>query len=176
MYFKIFLNIILVLLVSIIQLAFFSSLPSYLSAFNSVLIILIFILVLTGPDKALIWAVGSGLVLDIFSFLPFGIYMISFFLTIISINFLLVNFLTNRSLYSFLVLSIFGTIVYEMVLYTLSYFIIKASGNEFPVTFNFIFWKGELNQVILNLSGMGLFFYLFGFLSKKMKPVFLLKK
>ncbi|MCK4554231.1 hypothetical protein KAU19_04685, partial [Candidatus Parcubacteria bacterium] len=73
MYSKIIINIILILSLVIIQLSFISGLPAGLNNLNLILVILIFILALINLDLAVWWTVGAGLLLDMFSFTPFGV-------------------------------------------------------------------------------------------------------
>lgn len=171
MYLKIFLNLILIVALIIGQLSFISSLPFGLNNFNLILVILIFILMLKGFKMALWWAMGAGFLLDIYSFSPFGIYLISLFLTILLANFLLVNFFTDRSLYSFMVLAFFSTLFYNLLFY-LSALSTGMLGKG-VITFNKEFWLNLGTQLFLNLLFVFLFFYVISFASKRLKPVFL---
>lgn len=171
MYLKIFLNLILIVALIIGQLSFISSLPFGLNNFNFILVVLVFILMLSDFKMALWWAMGAGFLLDIYSFLPFGIYLISLFLTILVANFLLVNFFTDRSLDSFMALTFFSTLFYSLLFY-LSAFSTGMLGKG-VITFNQEFWLNLGIQLFLNLLFVFLFFYVISFVSKRLKPVFL---
>jgi len=176
MYQKIIVNIILIFVVVIMQLSFLNGLPAKLNNLNLILIILVFILVLFGLDIAAWWTVGIGLLLDIFSFMPFGIYLVSLSLTIIITNFLLINFFTNRSLYSFLALVSIATLIYAVLLTCLSYFVNLLGIKETALVINKNFWLIKFYQLILNLIITTTIFYLINFISKKLRPVFLLRR
>ncbi|MBU0880222.1 hypothetical protein KKB33_01720, partial [Patescibacteria group bacterium] len=116
MFKKIIYNIVLIISLVIFQISFINSLPAGLDNLNLILVVLIFILSLVNLDYALAWTIGLGWLLSIFLFVPFGMHLISLFLTIVFSNLLLANFFTNRSLYSFLALTGLATIIYEFFL------------------------------------------------------------
>ncbi len=125
-------------------------------------------------DYALWWAIGLGFILDNFSFSIFGIHIISLILFAIIANFLLVHFFTNRSLYSYLALISLSTIIYEIFITAAYYTISRLSGlNQF--IFTAYFFTGKIYELILNLLITVVLFYLLNYMSKKLKPVFLLK-
>lgn len=166
MYSKIILNTILVLLLAMAQLSFISGLPAHLNDLNLILIILIFILSLVNLNTAMWWAVGAGFLLDIFSFMPFGAYSVCLFLTIAIANFLLVNFFTDRSLYSFLALTGLATVIYEFFLTFWDWPALLSSG----------FWIKKISQLGFNLLAVLLIFYLVHYISNRLKPVFLVRR
>ncbi|MDD4332913.1 MAG: hypothetical protein PHT51_02265 [Patescibacteria group bacterium] len=173
MYYKALLNLFFILLVFVLQLAIFSGLPFGLGAANIIIIALIFVLALTDFYTAVWGAIIFGFLLDIYSFNFFGVYLISLFVTILFSNFLLVKFFTNRSSYSFLALVFLTSIFYQAVLGLISF--IQSYGQIEIEIFdkNFwvnIFWGEVINFIITLVS-----FYLISFLSKKLKPAFLIK-
>ncbi len=173
---KILLNSILILILALVQTGFISGLPSWFGNFNLSLIILLFILVMGGLNLSLWWVIGTGTLLDIFSFEPFGTHLFSLVLTIVIVNFLLVHFFTNRSLYSFLALTFFGSLFYEFFSNSIGYFLSLILNKVSFLVLDERFWTGELKQLILNLFGTLILFYAFNFLSVKLKPVFLIKR
>jgi hypothetical protein len=175
MYLKILLNLIFIIFLSLFQISFISGLPSFFNNINFVLVVIIFILVLTNFKFSFYWFIGIGFLLDIYSFLPFGFYLICLFITLLFSNFLLNNFFTNRSMYSFLALTFFSTCFYIFIFNLIKFFLqIFADQTTF---FIFIkeFWINFLSQISLNLILAVILFYLINFLSNKLKPVFLLK-
>jgi len=176
MYSKIFLNLILIIFLVICQLSFIGGLPWLFNKLNLILIVLIFILGLKDLKTALWWSIGVGFLFDVYSFSPFGFYLISLLFTVLVINFLLTSFLTDRSLYSFLALTFFATIFYEFFLNLIIYM-----GNFFIARTNFFiltreFWANISVQIILNLLTVFILFYVVSFLSQRLKPVFLIRK
>ena len=174
MYPKIFFNIILIISLTIFQLSFVSGLPSWLHNVNFVLVILLFVLVLGGLKSALWTAIGTGFLLDVYSFLPFGFYLINLFAALIFANFLLAHFFTNRSLYSFFALTFFLTVFYELVLRSLIYFSLAIKKGADFFIFSKEFWINISLQIILNLLAVFVLFYSINFISHKLKPVFLI--
>lgn len=170
MYSKIIFNIIPILLLAMTQMSFISGLPAGLNNLNLILIILIFILSLVNLETAMWWAVGAGFLLDVFSFMPFGAYSACLFLTIAAANFLLVNFFTDRSLYSFLALAGIATVIHEFFLT-----VVKFLANT-PASLSSGFWMEKISRLGFNLLAVLLIFYLVHYISNRLKPVFLMRR
>ena len=176
MYSKIFLNALLIIGLVAIQQSFINNLPAWFNNLNLVLVILVFILGLSDFKLALWWAIGLGFMLDIFSFSPFGVYLICLSLTVGLIYFLLVNFFTNRSLYSFLALTILATVCYNLFFYSIIYIDRQVSRSEIAFGLGINFWQTKLVELGLNMLSALIIFYLINFISNRLKPVFLVKR
>lgn len=176
MYFKAALNAILILGLASIQFSFISGLPAWFNSLNIILIALIFVLSLYGIDTAFWWAIGAGFFMDIFSFSPYGIYLAGLCLATIAAYFLLNNFFTNRSLYSFLALTFMTTILYELVLNFLDFLIKSFFADNVYFFMKKAFWLGLVSQIALNLIFVIIIFYFINLTSNKLKPAFLVKK
>ena len=163
-------------LIAIFHSSFISALPPFFSAINLSLILLLFVLLFTNLNTALITSVLLGFWLDISTFSFFGLNSFSLFISILAVNFLLTNWLTNRSLYSFLALSVIGTIVYNFLFYILLFFWQGSIGANIFFLFSASFWTSLLWQIIWSAAFMLLFFNLANSLSKHLKPFFLEKK
>lgn len=174
MYKTIIVNLFFILILFLLQASFLSGLP-VLNNLNLILIILIFILSLKGVEFAFGWLLAIGFLLDIFSFLPFGMHLFSLFLTISLINFLVINFFTNRSLFSYLALVTCATILYEIFSRGMIYLFNLFYYKEAALVFNLNFFKAELYQLFSNLIFTIIIFYIVNFLYIKLKPVFLFK-
>ncbi len=176
MYFRIITNLIFIVFLAAIQITFVGNLPFYFNNINLLIIVLVFVLVLGGLRLALTWAVGLGILFDFYYFLPFGSFVINLFLTSLLTYFLLRNFFTNRSLYSFLALGFFANISYNIILFLIIYlnsFLTKTSSS---LSFNINLLKLELMQIILNSLVIIMGFYLINFITYRWRPVFLLKE
>ena len=175
-YIRAIMNFLCVATVVIFQTSFINSLPYPLSQFNGPLIMLLFVLVLGGEKRIYWWSVGTGVLLDTVSFYPFGIYLASFTATVFLCCFLLMNFFTNRSLYSFLALTTIATIGHALSLSLLKYLSdIITVREKIPLSV----LAGSLPQIMaqlaLNLSVVFLLFYFINFVSRRFKPVFLIR-
>lgn len=171
---KIITNIILIIGLAVAQISLISGLPGLASNLNLVLVVLIFILGFSRFDFAAYWAVGLGFLLEIFSFLPFGAYLVSLSLTLVIANFLLNYFFTNRSLYSFLALTGLATVIYELIINFYVLIFVKINSAADLVAGNF--WFFRLEQIGLNLLSAFIIYYIIHFLGRNFKPVFLIKK
>lgn len=175
MYIKIFLNLILVLFLFSIQVSFIPALPIYFSNINIILIFLVYILIIRDLDTSLKYAIAFGLLIDIFSFQQFGSYLLGFIFSLVIINFLLVNFFTNRSLYAFFALVAFATILNLFFTTIINNILFEFTG-VFKIIYNKEFFLSALRQLVLNSIFMIFIFYLTNFLSNSFRPVFLVNK
>ena len=166
---KIIFNLISIIFLVILQISFISGLPGMAANLNLILVILIFILGFSGLELAAWWAVGAGFLLEIFSFLPFGAYLVSLSLTIFIAKFLLNNFFTNRSLYSFLALTGLATIIYRVIIY---FFVLFFA--QIDLIFDSNFFIAILEQVGLNFLLTFIIYYIIYFLGRSLRPVFLI--
>jgi len=172
MYLKYFINFLLILLITIFQISFVSSFPSWFSYINIVLVILVFILILFDLNVVIPWIIVSGLIMDIFTFGFFGFYILSLSSTILIVNLLLKNFFTNRSMYSFLALIFFATVINFVITMLFSEIISLFSEKEI-IVLNLGFFRFMYKQIIMNILGMAFLYYLTNFLSNSLRPVFL---
>lgn len=162
--------------IAILQLTFISSLPPAYFAINLPLSALLFSLLIFNRSSTLVLAVLMGFWLDIFSFNFFGLHILILVSVVFLLDFLLNNWLTNRSLYSFLMLSIIGAIAYDFLLYTILAIWQDGQSNFGFFFVNFYFWKQLFWQMFWNASFTLLLFSVANSLSKQLKPFFLEKK
>ncbi len=171
MYLKIFINIFFLIILSIIHLAFINGLSGWMSELNIVVITLIFILGLCDFKIWLWWAFGFGLIFDLYSFTPFGLNAIIFPVLVIIVNFFLTNYLTNRSLYSFIIGTFLFTLFYDLLFFIFEVIIyfFKAGESVFSHSLLYNFLSG----VIVNVVAVILVFNILNIFTKVLKPVFL---
>jgi hypothetical protein len=168
---QIFFFIIILSGVAIIQSSFVFNLPAAFSQINLIVIVLVFTLFFFGFRPALYAAVVLGFWLDLFSFYFFGLHILLFLATVIFANWVLSAWLTNRSLYSFLLLIFIATAVYDFAL-ALLFFLSGASLGTFFL-WQGSFWLGLFYQVIWSgLAGL-LMFNLASALTRRFQPFFL---
>lgn len=172
---RIIFHIILVLLTFGFQLSVLNGFWGWLGFLNLGLVILIFVLELNGFYWGLGWALGLGVLYDIFYFQTFGIFILSFLLAALVSQFLLSKFFTNRSLYSYLALIVAATIFLEifprLLIFILNFY---STGSEFFLASkDFAILLGK--SLLVNGVAVFISFYLFNFLSTRFNEVFLRK-
>lgn len=163
-------------MVAIIQASFISSLPPVFFAINLPLTALLFSLLFFNRNTTLIVAIIMGFWLDILGFNFFGLHTFVFIAIVFLLDFALRNWLTNRSLYSFLVLSVISTIIYDILLYSAVAVWQSGQGSFSFFLFQSYFYKQLMWQMFWSAIFMLLFFNLANSLSKHLKPFFLEKK
>jgi len=145
---KILINSIYVIFLSIIailQIAFFSAWNGFFSSLNLIIIFLVFILFFYNLKAALIAAFIFAFWLEIFSFNFFGIFIISLLLTLYIIEKLSFSWLTNRSLYSFIILNIVAVLIYQLISQSILYF--SDLENSRFLIFTSAFWLNAFYQI-----------------------------
>lgn len=175
MYGRIIINLIIVVGLSIMQLSLIKALPGWLSFINLIIISLIFRLSLTNLKNAIIWAIGFGALIDLYTFFPFGFFLLNYVVIVILTYFLLNNFFTNRSLYSYLTLTLFALVSHTIIKYCLYIINNFFIGNKFFYGIYETFWLNEIKGIIVNLVLVLIIFNIVNIISQKFKPVLLIK-
>src|SRR6056297_2115887 len=111
---RIIIHLFFILLTFGLQISVLNGFWGWPGFLNLGLIILIFVLELSGFYWGLGWALGLGFFYDIFYFQTFGVFLLSFLLVALLSQFLLAKFFTNRSLYSYLALIVSAIIFLEL--------------------------------------------------------------
>jgi cell shape-determining protein MreD len=159
---------------ALLQFSFISSLPNPFRQINLLLIVLIFILFFLDFRIASISALIAGFWLDVMSFNFFGFYIIIFFLCLLFAEWILKNWLTNRSFYSLLAIMVGTTFFYNI----LAAIILYVSSTDYAVFFlvQKNFWLAVAYQSAWSFLSALILFNLAVLVSKRIKPFFLEKK
>ena len=162
--------------VSLGQLSFVSTLPGFLGQFNPLLLSLVFVVFFFDLESALIYAACLGLFNDFFSFAPFGFNLSLWLATVFILHLLLRNWLTNRSFYTFAVLTLAAVLINNL-LSALLYLIITTLGPDKAIFFlsHLYFWRSLIWQSVANLILAVIFFNLMNLVGRQLKPFFLAK-
>lgn len=163
--------IFLASLIVIFQASLISAWPLFFGQINLVLIVLIFILFFFGSESALWLVVIFGFWLGLIYFQFFGFFLVILLITVVLSQLLLKNWLTNRSLYSFLVLILAATVTYNFLAALLSYFFVVAPGYFFLASSGF--WLALSYQSGWSLVAALLLYHLAAALTRKLQPFFL---
>jgi hypothetical protein len=176
MYLKIITNIIAISALAVVQIGFISGLPGWLSYSNLAVVVLVFVLGFWGFKYALIWTLGTAFLIDIYSFEQFGLHSLSLLTAMLSANFLLNGFFTNRSLYSFAAVGALTGFIYKILLFFGTYIIDLLSGETAVYFWSYGFWQGRLIEVLMSVMIAAGCFYLLAFLGTSLKPAQLDRK
>jgi hypothetical protein len=160
--------------VALVQLSFVFALPPFFNQINLILIVVIFTLFFFDFRTAVLAALIAGFWLDIFSFSFFGLYLIALFFAAGMAYWILTGWLTNRSLYSFLLLMLITTIGYNLAVGFLLYFSVYDQGGFFLNSSRF--WLELAYQIFWSVLTALLIFSLAGLATRRLKPFFLEKK
>jgi hypothetical protein len=175
-YSKILTHIFLIVLTIILQIAFISGLPFWLKNLNFIIVVLVMILGFSGLKTALWWTVSLGFLIEIYSFMPFGINLIALLATILAVNFLLINFFTDRSLYALLALTFFASVVFKICIIIFDFIYNYLTKADITIYFNGSFFFNFISGLFLNFLAVIFIFYFLSYLSNRFRPVFLKAK
>jgi len=163
-------------LLALLQFSLVSALPWPWNNFNLLVVAFIFAFLTVGRDKAWLLAAAAGCFLDIWSFHPFGLSLLSLLFSAVIVYIILENVLTNRSMYSFLLLTAIA-IISETFLYNIFLIILDWSGSASKFfLFSVSFWEALAWSLLLGLLVVGLFFNLLAMASRKLHPFFLKRR
>ncbi len=151
---KVFFHFALIIFLVIFQLSFLSH-WRHLTYFNPILCLVIF-LSAKRHYLNLFWALISGFFLDLFSFFPFGIFIVVFVFLIFLINFLVKNFFTNYSFFSMFILGFIGIFFYNLFLIIISkvLYLVKIIDFNFILNNEYLFnfsWQLIINLIFLSI-------------------------
>ncbi|MGI6347804.1 MAG: hypothetical protein ACOXZ1_01260 [Patescibacteria group bacterium] len=159
-YKKIIYFFILSLLVVVLQFSFFNTLSFSLFRINLALFLVIWYFIFKDFNSSVLLALFLGLFLDLFSFSFFGAYIISFLLTLIIAKLAWNNLFTNRSVYSFSLMTVIFALFFNLFLYL---FIFLGESSFFGLWwFNKFFWFNLLVEIFYLNLGIIISFYLIG--------------
>jgi len=167
---------LVILALVVVQISFLNQLSSDIVSLNLILLFLVFIVFRLEIIPLLWWSLVVGFILDLFSAFPFGTTMIVTIITSLSLHFLFQNFLTNRSLYSFVLLTIIGTLIYNILFFLGSLIFHSLNLQNYYLLSGSQFWAGLFWQIILNSIIAFPFFLVIRFLSNRFQRRFLVTK
>jgi len=161
---------------ALLQFSFISALPWPFNNFDFSLVAIIFSFLLFDKKDTWLIAIVLGFFADTWLFHPYGTAILSLFFTALVLYLVLENLLTNRSLYSFLLLTVIA--VAANVIFTRIFLIIfdwsGVSVSHFLASS--LFWESLAWKLILSLLVVGLIFSLLAILSRRLKPFFLKRR
>lgn len=170
---RIFTHSIIVLLIFFSQI-FISGLPANFNSANLILVSLIFYLVFDDMKTLFYWLLALGVMLESVTYLPFGAIIISLSVSVFVAYLLLNSWLTNRSLYSLLILTAVVTLVNNIALWLYSSMAGMVNDQFFMLDHSLIIkrlaWSLALNSLL-----MIVIFYALNFINPRLKPFLLLR-
>lgn len=162
---------ILFVIISLFQASFLGNFDFPLLQFDCVLVGLLMLLGVLPFQKLSILAITCGLVADIFSGLPFGVFLLAYPLALVAMEAVFLNFLTNNSFYSLLIMVLVGTVVFNLFFLGAGSLAYSLSLGEFPLSAQY--WSGLGWQLVSNALLLVICFLFINRRSKLFKPAFL---
>ncbi len=169
---KIILFLIFTALLYLAQVSVWEMLPSPINKINIIFLFFVLMSAFLTVGKFLWLIVPLAFYLEIYSSAPFGVSSLSFYLGVLFLNFILINFLTNRSAFTVFLSCLLGLlafrVVYVVMLFTTDFF----SHSGFPPNLLQVALSALLESVLSACLGV-LFYLLVIFIIKKIRPGYL---
>lgn len=170
---KIITQIVFWFFLIIFQISFISSLGLVFYNIPLFLVVLSFFIIFHKDKQLILILFFSGFLLDMFFFYQFGLFTVSLLLSYYILKFLQTNFLTNRSFYTVIILSLLYVILFNLIFNFLDFFIFLFTSSTQFFLFKFIFWQDLFYQLLFALILSITFFYAMNSMSKNLKSDFL---
>jgi len=171
MWYKILISTIFWALIANIQITLLGGFGDYLASLNLLLVLLVALLFFIDFKWIVYFTILAGAILDIYSSLPFGIFMVSFFIAMAVSDFLLLNFLTNKSFYSLVSVGLSAVIVFNMVFLISTVLVYLFGFSDFFIDRNY--WLGLVYQVVNMVLFLSIWFFIVNLFSRQFKPNFI---
>lgn len=167
---------IAILLLIAFQVGFLNTISEGIVHLNIIVLFLIFLVFNFEIIPLMWWSLITGMIGELFSPYPFGITTLLTLITVSGLKFLFDNFLTNRSLYTFIILTAAGSAVYNILLLASSFLLYSFNIFEFHLLAGSGFLNGVFWQIIFNSITSFVIFLIFGFLTRRVHKRFLVTK
>lgn len=154
-----------------LQLAVVGNLNFFGGRVNLTLVVLIILINLAEFNWVVTFTVVIGLLLDVYSGLPFGILTLSLFISGVTLKILFLNFFTNFSFYSLLLLGFIAVILYNAVFIFIIGMIYFIGWSDYLPGLDYLYkvlWQILTTELIMIAA-----YYFINSLSRKFKPVFI---
>ena len=177
MFWKIIFKLVLFSFLAIAQLSLASGLPFWLREINFLIIFMVFFLEINPSYKTVWWFVLVGFIFGLYRSFFFSFFLLFWPAVFLFCRFFYANVLTNRSLYSFLGLTVVTTWFYYFVFNSAVYIgglFFEEKNSLFLLHWNF--WLALLLGTIANLVAVIVIFYLTNLATNRLKPVFIFRK
>lgn len=171
MWYKIAISTSIVFLMVSMQIALVSTWGAYWGSFNLTLSLLVFLLFMMDFNWVMFLAVLSGFIFDIYSSLPFGVFMVSMLGVSIVLKIILTNLFTNRSFYSVISLGIVGVVLFNLIFLAVGGIVYLLGWSNFYIDSSYL--VRLLYQVINAMIVLSVLFFLANSFSRKFKPNFI---
>ncbi|MBU1165101.1 hypothetical protein KKA15_06115 [Patescibacteria group bacterium] len=155
------LYVLIILLLIVSHVSFFSMLSFPYNNLNLILALVIFLTVLIDYKKALLLSMILGIFLEIYSPLFFGITVLTLLLTTIIINLLFIHLFTNRTFFSLLVLTFAGVATYNILILLFSYITFFFNNLLHHMVFNYKYVINGLWQLVFTYLIVIVYFFLY---------------
>lgn len=168
---KILLYAIFIIITVIAQTALFASGFWLIKDLNLILVLAVILITLADFDVVMVYLVLSGLYIDLYSNLPFGLITLCLILSAFTLEILFYNFFTNRSFYSLIIMGIITVFLYNAIFLAASGLLYLLGWSDFFAQPGYL--SGFFGQIIGTTLLLLVSFSFINSLSRRFKPIFI---
>ena len=128
---KIIKLLLLAISITFLHIVIISFFPYPLNHINVAMLLLLLIFIITNRENYIWLGVLVGLLLEMFTSVPYGVNLASLVASIIFINWLSLNIFTYRSLYMVFIIGILGSFIYRFIFSVLIFFVSVVNQTDF---------------------------------------------
>lgn len=165
---------IIIIFVVIFQISFLNSFEFFRNYLNVVLIGVVLLTISSGYQKGFIFALASGLLLDIYSPYNFVIIAIALITPVLVMYNLFRRLLANKSIYSLIIAMATSTITFHIILLVLINLFYWLGWNNINLNLTKEYIFVVIGQVIVHTVVIAILYLLIQFTSKKIKAKLLI--
>jgi len=148
----------------------------YINNLNLILVALVFITIVWGFNLGFIFAIFMGFLLNLYSYLPLGTFIVIYLIIIGLVNFLYKHILINFSFVTNLILIVLASILYGLLLALFNYLFFLIGFVKIYILMDGLVINKLLWQVVFNAILTSVIFIIARIFYKRLNSVFLIKK
>lgn len=173
---KYIISSIVIISIILLQFSFFNFIVGFFDFFNPILLAIILVSLLYDLPLTLFWVIFAGIFIDWHSLLNFGVHPFSLFFMVLLVRYFFQKYVTNRTFYTFTILSAISTLFYYFFLIFFAYGLHLLNLSDFTFQLNLRLYISTFCQIIINSFFAGLAFFLISYFTNRLKANFILKE
>jgi hypothetical protein len=167
---------VVIIVVLVIQTSFIEPFVTGIAPISVVVLFLALLAFRLEIIPLLWWSLLIGFLHEVFSILPFGTFTVITMVTVIVLYYMLKNFLTNKSLFPFVLMACLGSIIYNLLFLITSLFFHYFEKTTITIHQIPNLWSGMLIQAVVNGFAAFVLFLLLRTMTKRFQNQFLVRK
>ncbi|MFA6098443.1 MAG: hypothetical protein WCV50_00600 [Patescibacteria group bacterium] len=164
---------IFAILIALFQISFLFEFNIFNQYLNLIVLMVVLFSILKDYKTALIFAIISGLVLDIYSPFSFGIITLSLAATVPVMHVIFIKFIAHKSIFTLILAIIVSLLVYNLVLWSFTNIFYWLGWNDFTIKLNPSYLNNLIIQLAFQIILMSIIYFSLKFIKTKFRNKFI---